>query len=245
MKILYLDIETMYAEAQVWGLWKQNIPISMVTKPTRMFCYSALWDHEEDEDPFFLHEEQSYWLTRLWQLLDEADVVIHYNGKNFDIPFINRHFMLADMPPPSNYIQVDLLKEIKRCSRFDSHKLDWISQQFDIGSKLAHEGIALWQAWERGDVDARKRMEKYNKQDVVLLKQLFNKIKPWLTSNPNPALFTADDGQTCPGCGGNVYKKGFYYTKISKFQRYKCKDCGANSRGRKNLADRTNLLVKI
>lgn len=245
MKILHLDIETIALKVRTWGLWKQNIPINMIESPTRMFCYAALWDDAEDEDPYFLHEEQSYWLTRLWQLLDEADVVVHYNGKNFDIPFINRHFMLADMPPPSNYIQVDLLKEIKRCARFDSHKLDWISQQFGIGQKVKHAGWELWKGWEEGDVESRKKMEEYNKQDVVLLKHLFNKIKPWLISNPNPALFTADDGITCPGCGGNVYKKGFYYTKISKFQRYKCKSCGANSRGRKNLADRTNLLVKV
>ena len=48
----------------------------------------------------------------------------------------------------------------------------------------------------------------------------------------------------CPNCASsNLGKRGFTYTNVSKFQRYICKDCGAWSRGRSNLANRDNAVV--
>ena len=35
-------------------------------------------------------------VSRVHGLLDDADVVCHYNGKKFDIPTLNREFLLWD-----------------------------------------------------------------------------------------------------------------------------------------------------
>ncbi|NIV35232.1 MAG: hypothetical protein GWN58_38990, partial [Anaerolineae bacterium] len=47
-------------------------------------------------------------LEGAWELLDEADAVVHYNGKKFDIPTLNREFVKYGFTPPSPYKQIDL-----------------------------------------------------------------------------------------------------------------------------------------
>ena len=37
------------------------------------------------------------------KLLDECDAVIHYNGSKFDIPTLNKEFLLHGLHPPAPY----------------------------------------------------------------------------------------------------------------------------------------------
>ena len=46
-------------------------------------------------------------------------------------------------------------------------------------------------------------------------------------------------GEQCSNCGSDaLQKRGFHRTKVSKFQRFQCTDCGSWHRGRDNLLDK-------
>ena len=79
---------------------------------------------------------------------------------------------------------------------------------------------------------AWRTMKRYNKQDVVLLEQVYLELRPWIKNHPAMNLMEGKlDG--CPNCSGtNLTKNGTYYNKVTKVQVWKCADCGAHPRSR-------------
>jgi hypothetical protein len=177
-------------------------------------------------------------------LLNEADIVVHYNGEKFDIPTLNKEFVLAGMLPPATYRQIDLLKTCKSQFRFVSNKLDYVSQALGLGAKTQHKGMELWKGCMEGNEDDWKTMQEYNIQDVMLLEKLYRVLRPWVKNHPNVALFEDGTEARCRCCNStNLNRRGYQYTNASRFQRYRCMDCGAWMRGRLNDFNRENLLL--
>ena len=235
MKILLLDIETSPNTAHVWGLWQQNVSINQLMESSYVLCYAAKW--LGDEDIYFDSVHQSkpkIMLKGIHALLDSADAVIHYNGTKFDIPTLNKEFLLNKLLPPSPYKQIDLLRVVRSNFRFPSNKLDYVSQRLGLGKKHAHEGHDLWVKCMNGDKDAWKRMEEYNIQDVVLLESLYDNLLPWIKNAPNRNLYQDITG--CPTCGSTrLQKRGTAVSTTGSYQRYQCRDCGSWSQGTKSV----------
>lgn len=225
--ILHLDIETAPHKSYVWGLFKQNVSINQIVEPGYTLCWAAKW-HGTDK-VLFEKRTSKNWLNKLHKLLDEADIVVGYNSKKFDIPTINREFFMAGLKPPSPYKQVDLYQTVRSQFRFASNKLDYVVQQLGLGGKVQHKGMELWKEVMANKSDAWKEMKEYNKQDVVLTEKLYTKLLPWIKSHP----VVGEDGYRCPSCGGvHVQSRGYMKTKICTYRRYQCQDCGTWSRER-------------
>lgn len=170
-------------------------------------------------------------LQSLWDLLDAADVVVHYNGNRFDIPVVNKEFLRYGFLPPSPAKQLDLYQVAKSKFRFLSNKLDYICQYLEIGKK-SDTNFQLWVDCMNGDKDAWAKMEKYNKQDVLLLEGVYNRFKPWITNHPNVGAYIGPkERPVCPNCGSeHLQRRGFAVTTTRRYQRFVCKDCGHWSR---------------
>ena len=227
MKILLLDIESAPNTAYVWGLFKQNISISQIVNSSEMLCWAAKWLGDDTVEFASVMGGKRKMLQRIHTLLNEADAVVHYNGSRFDIPTLNKEFLLAGMSPPAPYAQIDLLQTARRQFRFPSNKLDYVGQALGVGRKEGHEGFELWIKCMNRDKDAWDRMEAYNKQDVILLEQVYFKFLPWIKNHPNRGVHS-ETPLMCPTCGSNeVRKRGFNVTKAGKYQRYQCSGCGS------------------
>ena len=138
-KILLIDIETSPNLATVWGIWQQNISLNQLLESSSTLCYAAKW-LGEDEVMFKSVQNTTYkrMLKSVHKLMDEADAIIHYNGSRFDIPTLNKEFLIAGMPPPSPAKQIDLLSVARKQFRFVSNKLDYVSQALGLGKKTEH-----------------------------------------------------------------------------------------------------------
>ncbi|NDB58198.1 hypothetical protein EB001_07110 [bacterium] len=172
-------------------------------------------------------------LQSVHKLLDEADAVVHYNGSRFDIPILQKEFLLEGMPPPAPAKQIDLLQVARRQFRFVSNKLDYVSQALGLGSKTEHEGHTLWVKCMNNDRKAWKTMEEYNKNDVVLLEKVYDKFKAWIKSHPNHNAYNANT--VCPNCGSRKLNKRGTQVSLSRvYQRFQCQGCGSWSRSVKS-----------
>lgn len=251
MRILAIDIETRPNLAYVWGLWDQNISLNHLVEHMQMICWVAKWIGEPEVEFRSLHHDgQEVMIRRAWELLDEADVVLHYNGKRFDVPHLNREFLRYDLTPPSPYKQIDLLTCAKREFKFPSNKLAYVSQALGLEGKVQHDGFDMWLKCMAGDAEAWDQMEEYNTRDVTLLEELYMKLRPWIRSHPSYGPMLAADlegedygeGDACPSCGSYHLKpQGYAYTNSGRFQRYKCGECGRWSRSSKRCA-KTNIV---
>lgn len=235
MKILLLDIESSPNTAHVWGLWQQNVSINQLMESSYVLCYAAKWYGEKEVMFDSVHKSRPKTMLKgIHGLLNDADAVVHYNGTKFDIPTLNKEFLLHSFNPPSPYKQIDLLRVVRSNFRFPSNKLDYVAQRLNLGKKQEHEGHELWVKCMNGDKDAWKRMEKYNIQDVVLLENLYGHLLPWIKSHPNHNLFS--DGHVCPNCSSSsLQRRGTAISATGTYQRYQCRSCGTWSQSTKSI----------
>lgn len=227
MKILSIDIETTPMITYSWGLWNQNIGINQIQVPSRMFCFAARWiDQPKNSVMFYsdFHHGHEYMVQAVWDLLDEADAIETWNGKQFDEKRIHKEFAIYDLGSPSPVYHIDLMKETKRCLGFESNKLDWVAQQLGLGGKLGHSGMQLWIDCMADDPAAWRKMQRYNEQDVHLLVGIHGRLLPWLRL-PNQNLYEVLGGCPTPHCPGTPHKRGFRPTQTGLYQRYYCPEC--------------------
>lgn len=252
--ITILDIETKPLTAAVWGLWKQNVGLNMIENDWSILSYCAKRYGEKgvkynDVSQQSDMEDDTALLTELWQILDESDFVVAHNGRKFDIPKINARFAKAGMLPPSPYKVIDTLDIVKKHFNFTSNKLEYLTGVLCKKKKLRHTkfpGFELWKECLLRNVQAWREMKKYNIMDVYSLEELYTVLRPYYSTHPNVAVFGALTKETCKCCGSTkVEKRGYAYTQVGVYQRYKCNGCGSWSRGSELLntkADREKIL---
>lgn len=241
-KILVLDIETMAAKVYAWGLWNQNIGISQIIEHDRMIAFGAQWVgdkrvifhsefHSKGVD---IYERRVEMAGQAFALLNEADVVVTYNGNRFDIPWLQRTFSEYGLGEPAPFVSVDLYRTLKGRHRWLSHKLAYITERLALSGKLKHEGFEMWAKCDDpthpDHAKAWAQMRKYCKRDVVTTGELFQEALPLISTLPSHALFSevGDGGKpTCPNCGSDVVqRRGYAYTKTRKYPRFQCQSCG-------------------
>lgn len=236
MKTLFLDLETSPNLAHVWGLWGQNISIDKLVSTTEVICFGARW-HGSKTVVFrsVHHHGKKEMLDELHRLTDEADVIIGWNSQDFDSKHIRREFLENGYLPPSPWKDLDLMRVVKAQFRMPSNKLDYVAQKLGVGAKVKHSGFQLWLDCMAGKKKAWSEMKTYQIQDVNLLVDLYEILKPWIKNGPNYALHNSLESG-CRNCGSSkLERRGFARTASATYQRYQCKACGSWQRDSKSL----------
>lgn len=220
-KILVLDIEWAPALAYVWRMYDENISPDQLIDHGGMLCFCAHW-HGEREFMFFSQwtDGREGMAKAALELLEEADIVVTYNGIKYDMPKITGEILLAGLPPPPKVAQVDLLKVVKGFG-FNMNRLAYIAPLLKVGGKMKHEGFHLWKDVMAGDEKAQRKMMRYCIQDVRITDKLYSKVRPFITTHP-----TIRNGEKCPACDKHkTQKRGYRYTRYFQIQRNQCTNC--------------------
>lgn len=243
-RVLIFDIETAPMKGAIWSLWQNFLPLDMLEKDWYILAWAAKWLGEDeviyrDLRTVVAGEDDASIIGELWSLLDEADIVITQNGKKFDVKKANTRFFDHGYEPPRPYKHIDILEVNKRTFAHASNKLEWISKKYNIKfKKLDHakyHGYKLWDACLRDDPAAWQEMEDYNVHDVLSLEEYYLRVRPWDSRHPNFNLYDDGSVNACH-CGSTEFRlAGYHFTQVGKYQRYRCKGCGAITRGRENL----------
>lgn len=244
-KVLIFDVETAPIMSYVWRLWDQNVGLNQIEQDWHIMSWAAKWLDDDETKVMYMDqrkakniEDDKKILKEIWKLLDEADIVITQNGKSFDQKKLNARFILNGFQPPSSYKHIDTKVIAKKHFGFTSNKLAYMTDKLCTKyKKLSHgkfPGFDLWSECMKGNIDAWKEMEEYNRYDVLSLEELYLKLIPW-DNSINFNLYHEEDKHVCK-CGSEEFNKnGFYYTSSGKFQKYKCKACGHETRDKVNL----------
>lgn len=246
-KVLIFDIETSPILGHVWALFDQSVALNQIESDWHVLSWSAKWLGDPESKIMYADqrnakniENDKAILKKIWKLLDQADVVITQNGRRFDQKKLNARFILNGMQPPSSYKHIDTLVLAKRHFAFTSNKLEYMTNKLCTKYKklVDHKkftGFNLWKACMEGNIEAWQEMEKYNKYDVLSLEELYMKLIPWDNNTVNFNLYHNGTEHICKCGNTNLKRNGYYYTAVGKYQRYKCKSCGAETRDGKNL----------
>lgn len=235
-RILITDIETRPATTYQWSLWDQHTPLARVIEPGAMLSFAAKW-YGEDEVAFEADWTggHSHMVGAAHELLNEADVVVTYNGNRFDLPWFKTEFLQEGLPPASPFASVDLFTTVRQF-RFLSKKLDYILKTLDLGAKVEHEGFGLWVSCINGDPEAQARMETYNRGDVTELEKVYDALLPWIKGHPHVALYAEDGLNRCQRCGSTaLVESGLARTPLGTYRRFQCSSCQSWHRGKERL----------
>lgn len=249
MKVLFLDIETAPIVAHIWSLWKEdNVGLNQVVSDWHLLSWSAKWLGDPPEKIMYqdqrlarVIEDDKKLLRGVWRLLNEADVVIAHNGAHFDVKKLNARFIANGFQPPSPYRVIDTLQVAKRKFAFTSNRLEYLSKKLCVAHrKKQHKrfpGHELWRACLDRNQEAWKEMEDYNKADVLALEELYRQLAPWDKACDVRSSFMPSEGCSCGS--KDLKKNGVRADAGGRYQRWRCNDCGAEYRERKNLIEKS------
>jgi hypothetical protein len=253
-RIVTLDIETSPIVAYVWSLWKQNVGLNQIVQDWSILSVSYKWLNEKRAYYYDVSgqadiRDDRAMLEVIWDILDEADIVVAQNGIAFDVKKIMARFIQAGMEPPSPFKVVDTMVEAKNIARFTSNRLAWLSDVLTDTPKSEHKkfpGFELWTECLADNPAAWKEMRKYNIRDVEATEKVYLRLRPYIKGHPNVNSYDDSTELRCGHCGSTqVARRGYQYTQVGKYSRFKCDSCGAWGRGgytENTLAKRKSLL---
>lgn len=151
MKKLTFDIETTNTFDEVGSPNPADLDIAVV----------CVHDDETDEMTHYFKED----FHKLWPLIEQADMLISYNGDHFDIPLLNKYYA-SDL---AQIKSLDLLVEIKK-TLGRRIKLDDVASA-TLGQKKSADGLQSIVWWRQGKID---EVVAYCKQDVVVTKNVYD-----------------------------------------------------------------------
>jgi len=111
-------------------------------------------------------------LEELPAYLRRFGVLVTFNGRQFDVPFLEATFPQLLVPP----VHIDLRFLLYRLGQAGGLKR--IEERLGVGSRAGVEGIhgldavRLWQEYRRGNLAALERLVRYNRADTVNLEPL-------------------------------------------------------------------------
>ena len=240
-RILFLDIENTPNLSWTWDFYDQNVV--QVEKEWHLLCFGykfkgdkavkviGLPDFPEEyaKDP---HNDKPL-CEFLWKLLNEADIVVAHNGKDFDERKINARLLKHGLPPYSPIRMVDTKILAHKRFKLNQNTLKYLATYLGVRQKIETGGFDLWFQCYHGNMTAWRKMYRYNKRDVEALEDIYEKLKAWDDYHPNVSL-AAGIGHKCPRCGSANVKTNpswWSYLKSYRVRRYRCLNCGRWSKG--------------
>jgi len=241
-KIVIFDIENYCNVVNSWQTYGQSWSAIDTEFEWHILCFAAKWLGEKTKvysldqykgykpmqvrtkDTLLIRKpDEKKLLQDLWNILDEADIVIGWNSKRFDTKKVVSKLLAYDFPPPSPFKQIDVMQEKKKIAASNSNSLNNTGQEWGLGMKLPHTGFSLWKGCAVGDKKSWKTMKDYNIQDVILTEKAYLYLRPWMVNHPNLNAWDGNENK-CPACQqkGTLIKRGFCYTNKKRRQNYHC-----------------------
>lgn len=194
-KVLYIDIETKPMKAFVWGQWENNVPLEMLIEDGSILSFSAKWAGDPDDKVIYMDQRgkeknlmnDKKLMQVLWNLMDQADIIVGQNSNRFDLPKINARFIAHNLGSPSPYKKIDTLLLARANFSFFSNKLQHLSGMFAKKNKKdSHSdfpGFKLWDQCLKGNLKAWNAMKKYNIIDTLALEEVFLELAKYIKNN--------------------------------------------------------------
>lgn len=242
------DVETLplKIEGHLWAIHDQYIPHTMIKDSWRMLGWAGKYLNQPKVYSEVMTPKEAVnrnskrVVETARQFLDTLDIVIWHNGTDFDAKVVNSELAFYRLEP-LHYRGIDTLQIIRSTFKLPSYKLDYVNNYFGITRKIHNDGQILWDRCLRGDKKALEEMEIYNQGDIVSNEDLFWTIQPYAKGLPNFSTYKTELNQKICNCGGKYTQDKnhpYWYTNLSKFERFVCNSCGSVSRGRKTLLDK-------
>ena len=226
-RILVVDIERLPGLTSIFDQKTHGfIPVSRWRRLPSLLCFAAKWYDRKAVQFHAAWDDHDAMVQASWDLYDAADIVVGYNSIRFDNKHLKSEWLLAGMPPPRPWKNVDLYAANRNLFGFESKSLNHLCHRLDLDTKSGHYDEIMAEDAINGDLKAQRLMKRYNIGDVKITEQAYDALRPWLAGHPvvNP---TAPDGLACNACGSpELVPAGTRQANLMEYPLYRCAGCG-------------------
>lgn len=233
-KILIYDIETSLQAVAVFQLGDNNwIQPHNILQERHMISACWMWLGEDKvhsvsllDDPkrYEADPHDDYHVAKtIRDVIAEADVIVAHYGDSFDNKYVLTRILYHDLEPLPPVQTIDTKKIAKQKFYFNANSLEYIAKHLKCKHHKLYSGGGLWLKILKAGKDAPlaiKQMVAYNKGDVLALRDVFLKMRPYIPNYINRELFGKSG---CPRCGSKrVQSRGTYYAQTRTYRRWQC-----------------------
>lgn len=192
-------------------------------------------------------------------ILASANVWVTWYGKRFDVPFIRSRLLNHKLPPLPESRHYDGWETARKKLRLHSNRLASVSAFLGVEEKTPLSG-PIWVRAAAGHPSSIDYVKAHCRQDVVVLEQVYRRLRPIATTHPNLGMFVPalgrprtkaeieDEGTRpadrppCPACGLRKLRRAGEQVGITvAYARYVCGSCGAYCRGKSRMRGHTEV----
>ena len=127
--------------------------------------------------PEFWKHVDNELLEKFRECYETYDIVIHYNGRNFDIKFVNTRLIKAGLSILPEMKQLDIYQVAKHRLRLRSKRLDALKDFLEIDKDDEGHRWEYWQMAAAGVEAGYDYVESHCKRDIDRLAEVAKKMK--------------------------------------------------------------------
>lgn len=250
-RVIALDIETFPLEVYVWGIRDQHIAVNQIKEDWSVASWAAKWFGDDPAKIVYKDTSQQKdvrddrrILKPLWNLLNEAEIVISQNGKKFDSRRLNARLIMHGMKPPAPYKHLDTYEILSRVADLTSNKLEYYTAKLcPHFKKLQHKnfpGMTLWTECLKKNPKAWAEMREYNIHDVLSTEDLLDTVKAWVPEYMPKIFAVTDTARECGTCGhvGQMIEGPERLAASYRYKQHRCPKCGSWQKGERIKAQK-------
>lgn len=229
---LFFDVEV---GPGVYWSWRPGYNINLShknqLKEASMICISWKWEGKKKVHHLTWDKNQcdKEMIKKFIIVLESATEVCGHNSDQFDIKWLRTRAIKHGLAMSPRITTYDTWREAKRLFRFDSGSLDYITKYLGVSRKLDTGGSKLWtdvcfSKDAKVRAKALKKMIAYCDGDVIAQAEVFEKMKPYLTSKSSVATFRS----SCPECDSDnvhIVKRRVTASGARQIQ-FQCQEAG-------------------
>jgi DNA polymerase elongation subunit (family B) len=225
-KRLFFDIEV---SPNIGMFWKSGHEISVdhhsIIKERAIICICYKWEGEKKVYSLRWDKKQNdkKMVSDFIKVANSATELVGQNSDRFDITWVRTRALIHGIVWSPYINSLDTLKMARSGFNFNSNRLDYLGKILLNKGKI-ETGFGLWKDISLNNSEsAMLKMIKYCKNDVILLEEVFDKLRPYI----KPKMSYATNRGNCPECDSDrllINKTTTLPSGNSKVQ-YLCATC--------------------
>lgn len=113
--------------------------------------------------------------------IEQFDVIVHYNGDNFDLPFLDTRLAVHGEKKRVSLIHsIDLLPIVKKKMRLGSNRLDAVAAALGLQHEKTRLEPQIWQRASHGSKPDMDYIIDHCEADVLVLEEAFKRLKTFV-----------------------------------------------------------------
>lgn len=166
------------------------------------------------------------------EVYDKADYTVAHYGQRFDLPMIVTKCVKYGIPVPAPKVLVDTWRISRDNLKLHNNRLDSIAKYFVTLDQKTGIMPDEWRRAMCGDRKALRYVVDHCRADILVLDEVFKRLRPLARNEPSRHLFEPLDSG-CVSCGSsNLHRRGYHVARTYRYQRYQCQACGKWQRAR-------------